>query len=66
MGWITFNRPQARNALTFAMYEGVAEICARVATTREVKAIVTESAEFAQQSPEPDPKELWTDILVDA
>ncbi|WP_199902173.1 pyruvate dehydrogenase (acetyl-transferring) E1 component subunit alpha [Azospirillum sp. B506] len=31
---------------------------------REVKAIVTESAEFAQQSPEPDPSELWTDILV--
>ena len=33
---------------------------------REVKAIVTESAEFAQQSPEPDPSELWTDILKDA
>lgn len=32
---------------------------------REVKAIVTESAEFAQQSPEPDPSELWTDILVE-
>lgn len=31
---------------------------------REVKAIVTELAEFAQQSPEPDPSELWTDILV--
>ena len=25
VGWITFNRPQARNALTFAMYEGLAE-----------------------------------------
>ena len=24
---ITFNRPQARNALTFAMYERMAEIC---------------------------------------
>ena len=33
---------------------------------REVKAIVTESAEFAQQSPEPDPSELWTDVLVEA
>ena len=33
---------------------------------REVKAIVTESAEFAQQSPEPDASELWTDILVEA
>jgi pyruvate dehydrogenase E1 component alpha subunit len=33
---------------------------------RAVKAIVTESAEFAQQSPEPDPSELWTDILVES
>jgi len=30
---------------------------------REVKAIVAESAEFAQTSPEPDPAELFTDIL---
>ena len=27
IGHVTFNRPQARNALTFAMYERVAEIC---------------------------------------
>ena len=33
---------------------------------REIKVIVTEAAEFAQQSPEPDPSELWTDVLVDA
>jgi len=31
----------------------------------EVKRIVQEAADFAQQSPEPDPKELWTDILVE-
>ncbi len=30
---------------------------------REVKAIVAEAAEFAQASPEPDPAELYTDIL---
>ncbi|MGH6887092.1 MAG: thiamine pyrophosphate-dependent enzyme, partial [Geminicoccales bacterium] len=29
---------------------------------REVKAIVTEAAEFAQNSPEPDPSELLTDV----
>jgi len=40
VGWMTFNRPQARNALTFAMYEGVAEVCARVAKSREVQALV--------------------------
>ena len=44
VGWITFNRPQARNALTFAMYEGTAEICRRAAETREVKALVITGA----------------------
>ena len=33
---------------------------------REVKAVVTEAAEFSQQSPEPDPAELWTDVLIEA
>jgi pyruvate dehydrogenase E1 component alpha subunit len=32
----------------------------------EVKAIITEAAEYAQQSPEPDPSELYTDVLVEA
>ncbi len=31
---------------------------------REVKAIVSAAAEFAQSSPEPDARELWTDVLV--
>ena len=30
VAWVTFNRPQARNALTFAMYQGLAEICGRI------------------------------------
>jgi len=30
----------------------------------EVKAIVQEAAEFAQSSPEPDPAELYTDVLI--
>ena len=40
VAWVTFNRPQARNALTFAMYQGLAEICGRIATTREAKVLV--------------------------
>lgn len=32
---------------------------------KEVKEIVNESAEFAQQSPELDAAELWTDVLVE-
>ena len=33
---------------------------------REIRVIVTASAEFAQESPEPDPSELMTDILLEA
>jgi len=33
---------------------------------RDVKSVVGEAAEFAQNSPEPDPAELWTDVLVEA
>src|SRR4029450_1282894 len=33
---------------------------------REIKDIVSAATEFAQQSPEPDPSELWTDVLVEA
>ena len=40
IGWITFNRPQARNAFTFAMYEGVAEICRNAGRGEAVSAIV--------------------------
>jgi pyruvate dehydrogenase E1 component alpha subunit len=31
----------------------------------EVRRIVQEAADFAQKSPEPDPAELWTDVLVE-
>ena len=33
---------------------------------RDVKQLVAEAAEFAQTSPEPDPSELWTDVLITA
>ena len=36
------------------------------AVDAEIRRIVNDSAEFAQQSPEPDPSELWTDVLVGA
>src|SRR5439155_10854715 len=44
IGHITFNRPQARNALTFAMYERIAEICAEIETDRSIKALVLTGA----------------------
>ena len=33
---------------------------------KRVKGIVTSAADYAQQSPEPDPSELYTDLLVEA
>jgi len=31
---------------------------------RDIRAIVTEAAEFAQSAPEPDPGELYTDVII--
>ncbi|MGY4416243.1 enoyl-CoA hydratase [Bradyrhizobium sp. LB7.1] len=41
---ITFNRPQARNALTFAMYERMAEICLEINADRSIKALILTGA----------------------
>jgi pyruvate dehydrogenase E1 component alpha subunit len=35
------------------------------AIDKKTKAVVNDSAEFAKTSPEPDPSELWTDVLVE-
>ena len=34
------------------------------AMDKEIKTIVSEAADYAQSSPEPDPSELYTDVLV--
>lgn len=34
------------------------------AVDREIRDIVNEAAEFSQKSPEPDPSELWTDVVA--
>src|SRR5437899_10061482 len=44
IGRITFNRPQARNAFTFAMYERLAEICTRANTDRAIKVLLLRGA----------------------
>ena len=41
---VTFNRPHARNALTFAMYERLAEVCAQVDADPAVRAMVLTGA----------------------
>jgi enoyl-CoA hydratase len=41
---VTFNRPQARNALTFDMYERLAAICAEVDKDRSIRAMLLTGA----------------------
>ncbi len=33
---------------------------------KKIRARVAEAAEFAQETPEPDPSELWTDVILDS
>jgi enoyl-CoA hydratase/carnithine racemase len=44
VAWTTLNRPQARNAMTFAMYEGLAEQAATVAADDRIRAWVITGA----------------------
>ena len=42
--WLTFNRPDARNAMTFAMYQRMAEVADEVNADRGVRALVLTGA----------------------
>src|SRR5215211_1578874 len=44
VAFVTFNRPQARNAFTFAMYERLAQICEGVDGDRSIRAMVLTGA----------------------
>jgi enoyl-CoA hydratase/carnithine racemase len=44
IGRITFNRPLARNSLTFGMYERLAEICASAGKDRSLKVLILTGA----------------------
>src|SRR5580700_9204648 len=44
IGRVTFNRPQARNAFTFAMYERLAEICDEANRDRSIKVLLLQGA----------------------
>lgn len=45
--------------------EGWIDLDGLKAIDKEVKAVINDAAEFAQASPEPDPSELYTDVLLD-
>jgi pyruvate dehydrogenase E1 component subunit alpha len=53
---------QARHRLS----EGGTAEAALKAIDGEIRGLVSAAAQFAQDSPEPDPAELWTDVLADA
>jgi enoyl-CoA hydratase/carnithine racemase len=44
IGWLTFNRPEARNAMTFGMYERLQALCVEVEADRSIKAMVLRGA----------------------
>ena len=44
VAYLTFNRPQARNALTFAMYDRLAEICEQADRDRSIHAMLLTGA----------------------
>jgi enoyl-CoA hydratase/carnithine racemase len=41
---VTFNRPEARNAMTWAMYDGLVEACEAVDSTPEVRVLILRGA----------------------
>lgn len=41
---VTFNRPEQRNAMTWAMYDGLVEACERAETDSEIRAMVLRGA----------------------
>jgi len=44
VAYLTFNRPQARNALTFGMYDRLADICAQANEDRSIRAMLLTGA----------------------
>jgi enoyl-CoA hydratase len=44
IGWVTFDRPDARNAMTFAMYQRLGEICREAAADGSLRAVVLTGA----------------------
>ena len=42
--WVTFNRPEAHNAMTFAMYESLFEACETVDADEDLRAMVLRGA----------------------
>lgn len=44
IGFLTFNRPEKRNSMTFEMYERMAQICVEVSEKRDIRVLVLTGA----------------------
>lgn len=44
IAWVTFNRPEARNAMTFAMYEALTRVCTYVTEAPDIRVLVLTGA----------------------
>lgn len=44
IAWVTFNRPRARNAMTFAMYDALVRVCDAVEAEPDVRVLVLRGA----------------------
>jgi enoyl-CoA hydratase/carnithine racemase len=44
IAWLTFNRPEARNAMTFAMYDGLGQLCQQINREGTVRALILRGA----------------------
>ena len=44
VAWLTFDRPEARNAMTFEMYEGLHDVCERLDADPQVRVLVLRGA----------------------
>lgn len=44
VAWITFNRPEVRNSMTFEMYERIVEICDEVEADPDIRVMVLQGA----------------------
>lgn len=44
IGYLTFNRPEKRNSMTFEMYERLAQVCIEASEKRDIRALVLTGA----------------------
>lgn len=47
IGWLTLDRPEAKNAMTKSMYAGIRDVCRRVSTDDEIQVLVIQGVSGA-------------------